>query len=147
MRLSEMLSTCAVPSRFHGKPVTRVRANSTATQRNGAADQRAAIVAARPTDQAQQQTEQAVIKPQIKTKEKQSQQSQRRAQAAVFVHGVINPVTRARIPEDSGNICQQKRLPRLRRLKIDGAIDLQHARRPRPQERHDQRSKATHERT
>src|SRR5208283_3242938 len=37
IRLSEMLSTCAVPSRSQGNPVTRVRANSTATHRNGTA--------------------------------------------------------------------------------------------------------------
>src|ERR1035438_3883234 len=37
IRLREMLSTCAVPSRSQGNPVTRVRANSTATHRNGTA--------------------------------------------------------------------------------------------------------------
>src|SRR5271166_5451497 len=37
IRLSEMLSTCAVPSRSHGNPVTRVRDNSTATHKNGTA--------------------------------------------------------------------------------------------------------------
>src|ERR1035438_10706390 len=36
MRHKAMLSTWAIPSRFHGNPVTRVRASSTATHRNGA---------------------------------------------------------------------------------------------------------------
>ncbi len=104
--------------------------------------QRAAIIAARSHRPAQQQTEQAVIKPEIKTKEKKCQQGQRHAQAAMLVHGVVNPVTRPRIPEHSGNIRQQKSLPGSRSLKIDRAIDLQHSRGPRTQERHNQRSKS-----
>src|SRR5882724_7713121 len=36
IRDSGILSTCAIPSRSHGNPVTRVRASSTATHKNGA---------------------------------------------------------------------------------------------------------------
>ena len=79
---------------------------------------------ARTSRETQQQTEQAVIKPQIKTKEKESQQRQRRAHPAKLMHRVINPVTRARIPENPGTVRQQKSLPRLRSLKIGGAIHL-----------------------
>ncbi len=102
--------------------------------------QRAAVVAARSNRQAQQQTEQTVIEPEIKTEEEQSQQGQRLVQAAVLVHRVVNPVARARIPQDSRSVCQQKRLAGLRSLKIDGAVDLQDSGWPRAQQGDDQRS-------
>src|SRR5207302_1329602 len=102
--------------------------------------QRTAVVTARSNRQTQQQTEQTVIKPEIKTEEKQSQRGQRLVQAAVLVHRVVNPVARARIPQDSRSVCQQKRLARLRSLKIYGAVDLQDSGWPRAQQGDDQRS-------
>ncbi len=98
--------------------MTRVRASSTATQRNGASTSGRRQVARRPGQQRDQQTEQTVIEAQIAAEEKERQQRLRRTQAAVLAHGVEDPVTRSRVPQDSAHVAQQKTLPGRGRLQV-----------------------------
>ena len=79
----------------------RVRANSTATHRKRSHHQRPPEVATRARQQAHQQTEKSVIEAEVTAEKKKRQQRFRRTQAAVLAHRVVDPVTGARVPQDS----------------------------------------------
>ena len=44
------------------------------------------------------------------------------------MHGVVNPITGARIPENPAHVGQQERLPGTRRSKSHRVVDLEHQR-------------------
>ena len=69
-----------------------------------------------------------MVKRQIKAEENQHEQSNRPAQPSVPVHRVSDPVARARVPQDSGDVGQQKSLSWGGGQQLDRGVKLQSGR-------------------
>ena len=117
----------------------RVRASSTATHRNGAITRGRRKSRPRAGQHADEQTKKAVIETEIAAEKKKSEQSLRRTEAAVLAHRVVDPVTRARVPQDSAHVTQKESLPGRGRAQPQRAGNLEFPRRTRTQQGKDQR--------
>ena len=107
-----------MPSRSQGKLVIRARASSTATHANGLS--RSAPCSSEPAAAkgGDQRAEQCMVEPEIETEENKDSGRGRLGNAAVGMHGRINPVAISEVPDESRSIAQRGTLERTNRLAI-----------------------------
>ncbi len=82
-----------------------------------------------------------MIEAEIAAEKEKSEQGFRRTEAAVLAHGVVDPIARACVPQDSASIAEQESLSRRGWTESDGAGDLEFARGPGTQQSEDKRCK------